>query len=163
MRRLRHGAVPNVRSGSASTEVSRWTPAAPSGKIEPVSPFRRESPEEKAERERAEAAQREQIVRAQAERSAAEAAARAEEQAWVATLPKWEYLVLTETAVAGWDTGRVGGLQEVLNRYAAEGWRVVATTMSGKIEQAFATDKNDMYLILERPARGPEPDRAPTA
>ncbi|HSJ95108.1 MAG TPA: DUF4177 domain-containing protein [Gaiellaceae bacterium] len=118
-----------------------------------MSPFRRESPEEKAERERAEAAQRETILRAQAERNAAEAAARADYDAWVATLPKWEYLVVTETAVAGWEPGRVGGLQEILNRYAAEGWRVVATTMSGKIEQAFATDKNDMYVILERPAR----------
>lgn len=123
-----------------------------------MSAFRRESPEEKAEREQAEAAQRETILRAQAERNAAEAAARAEYDAWVATLPKWEYLVLTETAVAGWEPGRVGGLQEILNRYAAEGWRVVATTMSGKIEQAFATDKNDMYVILERPARG-QPDQ----
>jgi len=123
-----------------------------------VSPFRRESPEEKAEREQAEAAQRETILRAQAERNAAEAAARAEYDAWVATLPKWEYIVITETAVAGWEPGRVGGLQELLNRYAAEGWRVVATTMSGKIEQAFATDKNDMYVVLERPAREqPEP------
>ena len=134
---------------------------APLGEDRAVSPFRRESPEEKAERERVEAAQREQIVRAQTERAAAEAAGRAEELAWVATLPKWEYLVLTETAVAGWESGRVGGLQEALNRYAAEGWRVVATTMSGKIEQAFATDKNDMYVILERPAREPagEPAR----
>ena len=127
-----------------------------------MSAFRRESPEEKAEREQAEAAQRETILRAQAERNAAEAAARAEYDAWVATLPKWEYLVLTETAGAGWEPGRVGGLQEILNRYAAEGWRVVATTMSGKIEQAFATDKNDMYVILERPARGQpgQPDQA---
>ena len=126
-----------------------------------MSPFRRESPEEKADRERTEAAQREQIVRAQTERSAAEAAARAEHDAWVATLPKWEYLVLTESAVAGWESGRVGGLQEILNHYAAEGWRVVATTMSGKIEQAFAADKNDMYVILERPARTDEPESAP--
>jgi len=127
-----------------------------------VSPFRRESPEEKAEREQAEAAQRETILRAQAERNAAEAAARAEYDAWVATLPKWEYIVITETAVAGWEPGRVGGLQELLNRYAAEGWRVVATTMSGKIEQAFATDKNDMYVVLERPAREqPEPREQP--
>ena len=118
-----------------------------------VSPFRRESPEEKAARAGGAAAQPETILRAQAERNAAEAAARAEHDAWVATLPKWEYLVVTETAVAGWEPGRVGGLQEILNRYAAEGWRVVATTMSGKIEQAFATDKNDMYVILERPAR----------
>lgn len=131
-----------------------WTHHGDSAMIRgAVSPFRRESPEEKAERERAEAAQRETILRAQAERNAAEAAARADYDAWVATLPKWEYLVVTETAVAGWEPGRVGGLQEILNRYAAEGWRVVATTMSGKIEQAFATDKNDMYVILERPAR----------
>jgi hypothetical protein len=122
--------------------------------------FDRETPEEKAERERAQAEQREKIVRAQAERSAAESAVRAEHDAWVATLPKWDYLVLTETAVAGWDTGRVGSLQEVLNQHAREGWRVGATTMSGKIEQAFATDKNDMYLILERPARAPAPEPA---
>jgi len=118
-----------------------------------VSPVRRESPEEKAEREGAEAAQSERIVRAQTERAAAEAAAGADDDAWVATLPKWEYLVVTETEVAGSDTGRLGGLQEILNRYAAQGWRVVAATASGKIEQTSATSENDLYLILERPVR----------
>jgi Domain of unknown function (DUF4177) len=122
-----------------------------------VSPSPRESPEEKSERERAEAAQSERIVRAQTERAAVEAAAGADDEAWVATLPKWEYLVFTETEVAGPGTGRAGGLQEILNRYAAQGWRVVAATASGKIEQTSATDENDLYVILERPVREREP------
>jgi hypothetical protein len=118
-----------------------------------VSPSPRESPEEKSERERAEAAQSERIVRAQTERAAADAAAGADDEAWVATLPKWEYLVVTETEVAGLDTGRLGGLQEILNRYAAQGWRVVTAAASGRIEQATTTGADDLCVILERPVR----------
>ena len=73
---------------------------------------------------------------------------------WVATLPKWEYRVLTQAALAGLGSGTIEGMEAVLNQFAAEGWRVVSTTMTGKVEQMFAADTNEMYVILERPLRG---------
>ena len=74
--------------------------------------------------------------------------------AWVATLPKWEYKILTQSALAGLGSGTIEGIEGVLNQFAAEGWRVVSTTMTGKVEQMFAADTNEMHVVLERPARG---------
>ena len=74
--------------------------------------------------------------------------------AWVARLPKWEYKILTQSALAGLGSGTIEGIEGVLNQFAAEGWRVVSTTMTGKVEQMFAADTNEMYVVLERPARG---------
>ncbi len=64
-----------------------------------------------------------------------------------------EYKILFLSAAAGYGDGTIIGLEQQLNALAADGWRVVTTTMSGKIEQAFAMDKNDVYVVLERPAR----------
>src|SRR5262245_18469906 len=115
------------------------------------------SDEEKAaEQAAAEALAQEQAAKAEQERVAAEAAAAqaaATEAAHVATLPKYEYRILFLTAAAGYGDGTIVGLEQQLNELAADGWRVVTTTMSGKIEQAFAMDKNDVYVVLERPAR----------
>lgn len=116
--------------------------------------LKRETEQERLERERAEAEEAARLERERAHEEARVAAARADYDRWVATLPKWEYRVLTQSAMAGLGAGTIGGLEDILNSHAAEGWRVVATTMSGKIEQALAADTNDMYIVLERPARG---------
>jgi hypothetical protein len=73
---------------------------------------------------------------------------------FVETLPKWEYRVLTNTALAGWGGGKVVGLEPLLNSVAAEGWRVLSISFTGQIDQFLATDKNHLYIVLERPARG---------
>ena len=84
--------------------------------------------------------------------------------AWVATLPKWEYRVLTQSALAGLGSGTIEGVEAVLNQFAAEGWRVVTTAMTGKVEQMFAADTNEIYVVLERPARsGPSAPASPSA
>src|SRR4051812_49477067 len=84
---------------------------------------------------------------------AAQAAAQAAEQAqyaqFVATLPKWEYQVLTNTALAGWGGGTISGLEPLLNARAAEGWRVVSMSFTGQIDQFLAADKNHLYIVLE--------------
>lgn len=69
-----------------------------------------------------------------------------------ASLPKWEYKVLTETALAGWKKGTVDGLEPMLNHFAEQGWRVVSMSFTGQVEQFLARDKNHLYVVLERPA-----------
>lgn len=123
-----------------------------------MSPFPRKSEEEraaaKAERER----RTEQLRAAEAEAVAIEAQRRAQwhalETSLVGQLPKWEYKVLTSTALAGFGDGKVDGLEALLNHHAAQGWRVVSISFTGQISQAFATDKNHLYAVLERPAVG---------
>jgi hypothetical protein len=75
-------------------------------------------------------------------------------EAWPrADTAAWEYKVITETALAGWGDGTILGLEGLLNALAADGWRVVSATMTGKVEQAFAMDTNGVCVVLERPAR----------
>ncbi|HXD69240.1 MAG TPA: DUF4177 domain-containing protein [Gaiellales bacterium] len=90
---------------------------------------------------------------AEEERKAAERAAYAR---YVAAVPKFEYKVLSLSSTIWAGAGKFdgGGLQKTLNQHAAEGWRVIEIAMSGKIEKAFSADRNDMYVVFERPAPG---------
>ncbi len=81
----------------------------------------------------------------------AEAEAHAAEVAAFSELPKWEYRVLTETALAGWRSGQIGDLESLLNHHAEAGWRVVSMSFTGQVRQTIATDKNHLYVVLERP------------
>jgi len=89
---------------------------------------------------------------AEEEREAAERAAYAR---YVETVPKFEYKVLSLSSTIWAGAGKFdgSGLQKTLNQHAAEGWRVIEIAMSGKIEKAFSADRNDMYVVFERPAR----------
>jgi hypothetical protein len=117
----------------------------------------KKSPEEKEarrlEREQQKAQQAAERERQLAERRVAEAAEAAEYTKFVATLPKWEYKVLTNTALAGWGGGTIAGLEPLLNDWATHGWRVVSMSFTGQIDQFLAADKNHLYVVLERPAR----------
>jgi hypothetical protein len=115
--------------------------------------FGRKSEEEKAAEQRAAEELAARQAAEAAEQAKVAAAQRADEAAWVATLPKWEYKILTQSALAGLGSGTIEGIEGVLNQFAADGWRVVTTTMTGKIEQMFAADTNEMYVVLERPRR----------
>ncbi len=81
----------------------------------------------------------------------ADAAAHAAEVAAARDLPKWEYRVLTETALAGWRSGKVTDLESLLNHHAEAGWRVISMSFTGQVRQTVATDKNHLYVVLERP------------
>ncbi len=109
---------------------------------------RRRKEQEKAERAVQEAAARQ----LEEERNAAEQAAYA---TYLAAIPKFEYEVLTLSSTIWASAGKFdgSGLQETLNQHAAEGWRVIEIAMSGKIEKAFSADRNDMYVVFERPGR----------
>ena len=75
----------------------------------------------------------------------------------IATIPKYEYKVLTlSSAIWGTSGGKFGtsGLEKQLNEQAAQGWRVIEIAMSGKIEKALSADRNDIYIVFERPAAG---------
>lgn len=109
---------------------------------------------ERAELERRRSAQVEAERTARANKDAIAAGHRASEQAQAEALPKWEYKVLTNSALAGWGDGTIEGLEPLLNQYASHGWRVVTMSFTGQISQAFASDKNHLYGVLERPARG---------
>jgi hypothetical protein len=112
--------------------------------------------EEKAAARRAKEEARARLAAAEAQRQAELAAAQAAEAErygkFVATLPKWEYKVLTNTALAGWGNGTIQGLEPLLNQWASEGWRVVSMSFTGQISQTLAADKNHLYVVLERPA-----------
>ena len=41
----------------------------------------------------------------------------------------------------------------MLNQFATEGWRVISMSFTGHIDQFLASDKNHLYVVLERPAR----------
>lgn len=84
------------------------------------------------------------------ERAAAQAAAKAAYQEVTGGIPKWEYKVLTNTALAGWGGGTIKGLEPMLNNFAAEGWRVISMSFTGQIDQFLAADKNHLYVVLER-------------
>lgn len=79
------------------------------------------------------------------------AASHAEEVAAAGDLPKWEYRVLTESALAGWGAGEMADLESLLNHHAQAGWRVISMSFTGQVKQTFATDKNHLYVVLERP------------
>jgi CRISPR-associated endonuclease Cas1 len=101
----------------------------------------------------ARAAQDAEARRLDEERKASEQAAYA---TYLASIPKFEYKVLTLSSTIWASAGKFdgGGLQKTLNQQAAEGWRVIEIAMSGKIEKAFSADRNDMYVVFERPGRG---------
>ncbi len=103
----------------------------------------------KQEKEARRAAERERQL---AEKAAADAAEAAKYAQFVGHLPKWEYKVLTNTALAGWGSGTIQGLEPLLNHWAAHGWRVVSMSFTGQISQTLAADKNHLYVVLERPA-----------
>jgi hypothetical protein len=127
--------------------------------------LKKQTPEEKeAEQQRKDAEQREQ-----AQEKEQRAAAQAEEQRLqqeqqaaaaeavrqhVTSLAKYEYKVLTLSSAIWSSAGKFdkGGLEGTLNEHAAEGWRVIEIAMSGKIEKAFSADRNDIYIVFERPA-----------
>lgn len=108
--------------------------------------------ERKAHEQAERAAQKAEAQRAEEERQAAE---RAAYQTYVGSIPKFEYKVLTLSSTIWASAGKFdgGGLQKTLNQHAAEGWRVIEIAMSGKIEKALSADRNDMYVVFERPAR----------
>jgi hypothetical protein len=111
---------------------------------------RKEAERQQREQERArQAAEQAEQERLQTERDAAAAEALRQH---VATLPKYDYKVLTLSSKIWSGSGKFGSLEEELNKYAAEGWRVIEIAMSGKIEEAFAADRNDIYVGFERPA-----------
>ena len=85
-------------------------------------------------------------------KAAAQAAEQARQAAFRGALPKWEYKVLTNSALAGWGGGTISGLEPMLNNYAEAGWRVVSMSFTGQIEQFLAADKNHLYIVLERPS-----------
>jgi hypothetical protein len=95
-------------------------------------------------------AERERLLAAKQAADAVEAAAYSQ---FVGTLPKWEYKVLTYTALAGMDDGTIKNLEPLLSEWAADGWRVITMSFTGQINQALAADKNHLYIVLERPAR----------
>lgn len=101
------------------------------------------------EEEQARKAEATAVQRARVQRPKAPTAASIEHGA---SLPKWEYKVLTESALAGWKKGTVAGLEPMLNHFAEQGWRVVSMNFTGQIEQFAARDKNHLYVVLERPA-----------
>jgi hypothetical protein len=117
--------------------------------------FRRETAQEKAareaerRREETDRAEREAARRREAEEELAH------ERAFAATLPKYEYRVVQLSAdiVASGGAFDPDRLTGVLNAQAADGWRLRELAMSGKIEQGFAADRNDVYVVFERPAR----------
>lgn len=97
----------------------------------------------------------ERFMREERERFAAqEAAERAAHAELVAPFPKWEYKVLTNSALAGWFDGNISRLEDLLNAYAADGWRVITMSFTGQISEFLAPDKNNLYVVLERPAIG---------
>jgi hypothetical protein len=71
----------------------------------------------------------------------------------VAALPKYEYMVLTETTIAGWGGGMGNplALEGVLNNLAQEGWRVITCTVTGQVKQFLDLDKSHIFVLLERP------------
>jgi hypothetical protein len=109
-----------------------------------------EQKEADRQRETWEAQQRERQL---AERQAADAVEAEAYGQFVAALPKWEYKVLTHSALAGWDDGTIQNLEPLLNEWASHGWRVVTMSFTGQINQALAMNKNHLYMVLERPAR----------
>jgi len=106
----------------------------------------------KAEEQAARTARDAEARRLEEDRRAAEQAAY---QSYLATIPKFEYKVLTLSSTIWGGGGKFDGskFQKTLNQHAAEGWRVIEIAMSGKIEKAFSADRNDMYVVFERPAR----------
>jgi Domain of unknown function (DUF4177) len=89
------------------------------------------------------------------EEKAAEAAAAERLAAFVSALPKWEYMVLAGTELAGALSGKPSPkkLEQKLNALAAEGWKVVTMSFTGQIREVLAFDTNHMFILLEQPAR----------
>jgi hypothetical protein len=119
--------------------------AAKQAKREAKEAARRQREQQKADRVA-------EAERKKAELEAAKAAAQAKLDAHAEALPKWEYKVLTNTALAGWGGGTIQGLEPMLNNYADKGWRVISMSFTGQIDQFLAADKNHLYIVLERPA-----------
>jgi regulator of protease activity HflC (stomatin/prohibitin superfamily) len=128
-----------------------------------VALLKKQTPEEKeAERQRKEAErqQREQDRARQAAEQAEQERLQKEQEAaaaevlrqHIATLPKYDYKVLTLSSKIWSGSGKFGSLEQELNKHATEGWRVIEIAMSGKIEETFAADRNDIYVVFERPA-----------
>jgi hypothetical protein len=116
--------------------------------------FRRETAQEREAREAVRLREQEEAERRLAEREREAALAREREDAFTATLPKYQYLAVQVSADMVDSGGTFGAerLTDLLNRYAADGWRLRELAMTGKIEQDFAADRNDAYLVFERPA-----------
>jgi len=108
------------------------------------------------------AAAKDAAAQAEAERRRVEASGAADRQrifdaalaAHVAQLPKYEYA--TEVVSRGFlaKDGKFPGsdLDQILNRRGADGWRLAATSMTGKMEMgAMRGDRNDIFLFFERP------------
>jgi hypothetical protein len=127
--------------------------------------LKKQTPDEKeAERQRKEAEQQQKAQEKQ-RRAAAnaeqqrlldeqQAAAAEAVRQHVMSLAKYEYkvLALSSTIWSGAGKFDTSGLEGTLNQHAAEGWRVIEIAMSGKIEKAFSADRNDIYIVFERPA-----------
>jgi hypothetical protein len=108
-----------------------------------------ERQQKEAEKQRRDAAKAEQ-QRLEAERQAAAAEALRQH---LVTLAKYEYktLAISSTIWGGGGKFNPAALDKELNTQAAQGWRVIEIAMSGKIEKAFSADRNDIYVVFERP------------
>jgi hypothetical protein len=120
--------------------------------------------ERKTEQEKA-AAKAEKDRRAQIERERKDAEKAADDErrgrheaavaAHVEQLPKYEYrtVIISRGFFVGDGKIPTGDLDDAANRVAVDNWRLVSTSMTGKMEMgAMRGDRNDIFLFFERPA-----------